>query len=541
MSPTDAAKLLELPTDATPEQLEARFLELRRKLEDKIAKAPTPGLQAKYRESLAEITTAFETLTLAADSSSLPVAQKSQASSPAAGGGVPSPRAGSDSGLRSQVSGLPTRRKSGGKEFALVAIIAAVVLAGGGWFVIKTRAENAEKARIAAEQKAEADRQVEETRLAAEAKKKAEEEEKIRVAAAAKAEAERLDKLGAQVRITLAEAKLKWEQVEKQERDAERDLSELKNQERSLRDGNEGRRRELVARIAVHSKYVQWLSAFLSTHPVKNAQVRATEFISSRLIDEAVTASAGLHDLIGKAQQEIDARKPKEDDLYGSVVIVTEPAGVPWKLSDAFGNTVSGNTPGTADRVAAGPATVFLQRPDWEESQLTVSVTAGKATRAEFAYRPASLQFTSGPSGAEVLLDGKPAGRTPLTLANLPHRSYSIEIRLSNYKSWTGNVKLAPGEKRNLEVFLNSLTDKEFIAQCSTRWSGTWSGTLRGILFYCKFVADSTRYVQWNGSGKYANNPPSQIDLVLVSRAPLVLDQILKFPEGRVGLDGSTG
>ncbi len=67
MSPFEAAKILDLPAGVTTEQIEARFLELRRKLEDKIAKAPTPGLQAKYRESLQEITTAFETLTLAAD------------------------------------------------------------------------------------------------------------------------------------------------------------------------------------------------------------------------------------------------------------------------------------------------------------------------------------------------------------------------------------------------------------------------------------------------------------------------------------------
>src|SRR6478735_1902439 len=87
MTPAEAAKLLELPADATPEQLEARFLDLRRKLEDKIAKAPTPGLQAKYRENLATITTAFETLTLAADGSALPVLNKS-----VAGGGDPGPK-----------------------------------------------------------------------------------------------------------------------------------------------------------------------------------------------------------------------------------------------------------------------------------------------------------------------------------------------------------------------------------------------------------------------------------------------------------------
>ena len=66
MTPLDAAVILDLAPDSSPDQIEARFFLLRRKLEDKIAKAPTPGLQAKYRESLAEITTAFETLTLAA-------------------------------------------------------------------------------------------------------------------------------------------------------------------------------------------------------------------------------------------------------------------------------------------------------------------------------------------------------------------------------------------------------------------------------------------------------------------------------------------
>jgi hypothetical protein len=52
MSPVEAAKLLEVAPDCTPEQIEARFLELRAKLEDKIAKAPTPGLKDKYRATL---------------------------------------------------------------------------------------------------------------------------------------------------------------------------------------------------------------------------------------------------------------------------------------------------------------------------------------------------------------------------------------------------------------------------------------------------------------------------------------------------------
>src|SRR6478735_3050413 len=191
MTPSEAAKLLDLPVDATPEQLEARFLELRTRLEDKVAKAPTPGLKAKYRESLEEITIAFEALTLAADASALPMLNKQSAVSrqPSAPpvGGVPPPR---------EASPKPAAKKSGGgKEFIVVAVIALAVLGAGGWWVMKRSEENETKARLAAEAKAEADHQAQVAKEKAErdaqlAKEKAE-QEKLAQAAAEKAEKER--------------------------------------------------------------------------------------------------------------------------------------------------------------------------------------------------------------------------------------------------------------------------------------------------------------------------------------------------------------
>ena len=254
MTPLDAASLLDLPANASPEQIEARFLELRRKLEDKIAKAPTPGLQAKYRESLAEITTAFETLTLAADSSSLPVTSKQSAVSSqrsvntAATPGSPLPAPGSSA------------RKSGGKEFLLVATIAVIVLAGGGWFVMKTRAENAEKARVASEQKAGAERQVE-------ARKKAEEEEKLRLATTEKTERERQDRLLVQLRSRMAELNVGLDAALRSEPAAERDLNELKSQERDLKGADTLEARRLSAQIRAQDRYVRWLRHFLPAHP----------------------------------------------------------------------------------------------------------------------------------------------------------------------------------------------------------------------------------------------------------------------------------
>jgi hypothetical protein len=531
MSPIDAAKLLDLPSDATPEQLEARFNELRQKLEDKIAKAPTPGLKAKYRESLDEITLAFETLTLAADSSSLPVTHKQGAGSKEQGGSA-QPAASSDSGLRSQVSGFPAaKRKSGSREFALVAFIAVALLAAGGWFVMKTRAESAEQARVAAELKAEADRQAEAARVAAEAKKKAEEEEKVRVAAAAKAEQDRLEKLAAQVRVGFSESKLLWQQAERTEREAQRELDDLKNSARSMRDATAGQRREAELRLEAQTDYQRWLSDHLARHPARRAEVRTEELLNTRQTEAAAEALAQYQQALAGLTDEIASRKPDPENLFGSLAISSTPAGITWELTDAFGRVATGTTPGAVNRVGIGPATVTFRRPGWAAYTVTAQVPSRKEARAEFTYRPATLTVTTQPAGAAVFLQGKVVGQTPLTLSELPIREQVIEVRLADHKSRSEKIILQPGETTAVKLDLLPLTDQELIAEFTTRWKGTWAGTrtsswLPNSQFSCKFEPASTYYVQTNTSGENAGKS-DQISLTVSGRAPLRLNRTL--------------
>jgi len=79
-------------------------------------------------------------------------------------------------------------------------VIAVLVLAAGGWFVLKTRAENAENARLA------------------------------------KAGSERVNALKTSLRTKLAEARVDWEAHESKLQDAERRANELKSELRGLRD-----------------------------------------------------------------------------------------------------------------------------------------------------------------------------------------------------------------------------------------------------------------------------------------------------------------
>ncbi|MEZ5412862.1 MAG: PEGA domain-containing protein [Opitutaceae bacterium] len=538
MTREQAAEILGVSPHASVADRDARHDELRRQLEDKLAKAPTPGLREKYRASLAELEEAHATLQRSDDTAALPVLKKQPAAThPQTAATSAAPTASVPAAREHQSPVAKPKAKSNGKEFMIVAFIAVLVVAAGGWFVMKTRAENAEKARIAAEQKAAADRQAEEARVAAEARKKAEEDEKARSVAAAKAEQERLEKLAAQVRVGFSEARLLWQQAERAEREAQRELDDLKSSARSMRDLYAGQRREIELRLEAQADYQRWLTDHLARHPARRGEVRTDELLNARQTEAAAEALAQYQQALAGLTEEIAAHRPNPADLFGSLAITSTPPGVTWELNDAFGQAATGTTPGSVSRAGVGPATVTFRRPGWEAYTVTAQVAARKEARAEFTYRPARLNVTSNPAGAEVYMDAKLVGRTPLALIDLPVKAHVIEVRLADYKSRSEKVTLQPGDTNGVDFDLPRLTDQELIAEFSTRWKGTWAGTLRSTPFFCRFEAGATKVTEWDGAGKYANRP-IEIGLSIISRNPLQLNRFL-IVNGRQYIMGS--
>lgn len=297
MTPTEAANLLEISPESTPEQLEARFLELRTKLEDRIAKAPTPGLKAKYRESLDEITTAFETLTLAADSSSLPVLNRNTpppaSTTPPPSAATPEPTA--------TITPKPRKQKSGSKEIVLVALVAVLLLGGGGWWLMQVRAENAEKARIAAE----------EQRLADE-------------------EQARLDQLAVEVRTQLAEYKIIWEVAEREERDAEKRVSELRTELRNLRNPKPEQTAPIIRQIKIAQRYYDWLRNLLLQHPTKLTSAKLEQLLQAKAYANLETTGVELQLAVDKLQEVLK----ENQNGKGTLEIQTNLPTLRWTLRD---------------------------------------------------------------------------------------------------------------------------------------------------------------------------------------------------------------
>ena len=81
----------------------------------------------------------------------------------------------------------------------------------------------------------------------------------------------------------------------------------------------------------------------------------------------------------------------------------------------------------------------------------TVSVTL---TQPTLTILPGGISVSSEPSGAQVWVDGTPAGSTPLTLTNVTEGDHAVEIRKEGFEPVRENVTVTGGENATVESVL---------------------------------------------------------------------------------------
>jgi hypothetical protein len=86
---------------------------------------------------------------------------------------------------------------------------------------------------------------------------------------------------------------------------------------------------------------------------------------------------------------------------------------------------------------------------------------AGPAPRApraapvdEAASGPGSLNVVSRPSGAEVFVDGRVVGRTPLVISNVPSGAHNVRMQLSGFRRWATTIQVRPGARTRVAASL---------------------------------------------------------------------------------------
>jgi hypothetical protein len=79
---------------------------------------------------------------------------------------------------------------------------------------------------------------------------------------------------------------------------------------------------------------------------------------------------------------------------------------------------------------------------------------AAPGGRAPAGTATAGLQVDSRPAGAQVWVDGTPAGVTPLLLPNVSVGIHSVRIELPGFRPWTTTVSVATGERARVAASL---------------------------------------------------------------------------------------
>lgn len=90
MTNQEALKILSVPEQATPDEIERQFTAMRTKIEEKIVKSPTPGLKERYRRALNELRTARDLLLTGSGGAELPLTRRGLSSTPASAAAIPS-------------------------------------------------------------------------------------------------------------------------------------------------------------------------------------------------------------------------------------------------------------------------------------------------------------------------------------------------------------------------------------------------------------------------------------------------------------------
>ncbi|AEK73694.1 hypothetical protein GQS_09000 [Thermococcus sp. 4557] len=118
-----------------------------------------------------------------------------------------------------------------------------------------------------------------------------------------------------------------------------------------------------------------------------------------------------------------------------------------------------GTTPITDHKLPLGEHTIKVKMEDYKEYTKTINIELGKTTKVEATLSaiPATFKVSSNPSGADVYINGKYRGTTPLTLELSPG-THSLTISKNGYKEYVMNVTLEAGETVGITVQFENKT-----------------------------------------------------------------------------------
>ena len=179
------------------------------------------------------------------------------------------------------------------------------------------------------------------------------------------------------------------------------------------------------------------------TVPLSKVHVVETSLEARSVSGKIGSSKAGVIEisLVAKTQQEF---------VFGFLEVSSVPAGASVYVDESF----IGVTP-LRITVSVGTHKIKVVKAGYKPYETTVEVRAGETAKlsVKLEVKKAELTITSNPSGAEVYIDDKRVGTTPLKLKLAPG-TYTIKIVKEGYREYIATIKVSAGETKSISTQL---------------------------------------------------------------------------------------
>lgn len=139
----------------------------------------------------------------------------------------------------------------------------------------------------------------------------------------------------------------------------------------------------------------------------------------------------------------------KLDELRGLALIHSSPTGAEVYINGAF----RGKTPLLIPDAPLGTHRVKVTAPGYFDKEVELKITDRIPVKhqVDLVADSASIEFTSEPTGANVLINGSSRGVTPLLVEAIPSGEAEIIVQLTGYSPYREKLMLKAGDKVRVE------------------------------------------------------------------------------------------
>jgi len=158
---------------------------------------------------------------------------------------------------------------------------------------------------------------------------------------------------------------------------------------------------------------------------------------------------------------------PISSPTTGDLDVSSTPTGASVYLDGAYQGETRSSGPLYITGLAPGSYSTVLKKSGYMDYSTTAKIVAGTTAQVTAILQPsspppttASAEIYSQPSGADIYINNAYKGVTPLSFETVPidaTKTYTIELRLAGYKTFTDSGSISPGQTVVINAALTPL------------------------------------------------------------------------------------